>query len=235
MGKTSVTTELKSSIAASSLSEPSKRDELYKTTDDDEGSMNVAQYLLDMHDSKMTFDFCGGMMFQLVLTESLKSHLQAVSSSKKDQEQPHIFEATKSRMFQIPDYDKSATADNVRLFHGREIRKVPDAAGGMGFVLELSLANGNDPQGWTKEEIAGYDGWAHDVGRQWRTGAQYEEEGNGGFRERYGPQSFGLHHRFYLHMDNRNRMWLSAEDGCEGTPSSSGPDLMTNLSKMFGL
>ena len=25
--------------------------------------------------------------------------------------------------------------------------------------------------------------------------------------------------RFYLHFDKKNRLWLSAEDGCEGTPA----------------
>ena len=44
-------------------------------------------------------------------------------------------------MSQIPDYAKNGDADNARLFHGREIRQVPDAAGGMGFVLQLSRAS----------------------------------------------------------------------------------------------
>ena len=54
------------------------------------------------------------------------------------------------RMFGIPDYNKDAEADNIRLFHGREVRKVPNAAGGMNFVLHLSLANGDDPEGRLK-------------------------------------------------------------------------------------
>ena len=55
--------------------------------------------------------------------------------------QPEVFDASKGRMSQIPDYAKTGDADNVRLFHGREIRQVPDAAGGMGFVLQLSHAS----------------------------------------------------------------------------------------------
>jgi hypothetical protein len=27
---------------------------------------------------------------------------------------------------------------------------------------------------------------------------------------------FTLHHRFYFHTDGRGRLWLAAEDGCEG-------------------
>lgn len=34
--------------------------------------------------------------------------------------------------------------------------QVASAAGGMGFVLHLSLANGSDAEGWTKQEIAEY-------------------------------------------------------------------------------
>jgi hypothetical protein len=88
-------------------------------------------------------------------------------------------------------------------------------------VLQLSLANANDPEGWTKGEFEGYDGWGHDSGRDWRTGDRLEQEGFKGFRDRYGPKSFALNHRFYLHYDMLNRLWLSAEDGCEGTPAST--------------
>jgi hypothetical protein len=55
------------------------------------------------------------------------------------------------RMFMTPGYSQDAHADNVKVFHGREIRQVPNAAGGMGFVLQLSMAEG-DPEGWTAED-----------------------------------------------------------------------------------
>ena len=55
------------------------------------------------------------------------------------------------RMFMTPGYSQDADADNVRIFHGREIRQVPHASGGMGFVLQLSMAEG-DPEGWTPED-----------------------------------------------------------------------------------
>ncbi len=61
----------------------------------------------------------------------------------------------------MPGYVQTGDADNVRVFHGREVRKVPTAAGGHGFVLQLSHA-GEDPQGWTPQERAEYDGWGHD-------------------------------------------------------------------------
>ena len=54
-------------------------------------------------------------------------------------------------MFMTPGYSQDAHADNVKVFHGREIRQVPNAAGGMGFVLQLSMAEG-DPEGWTAED-----------------------------------------------------------------------------------
>jgi hypothetical protein len=187
---------------------------------------NMARNLVNLHDSKALFDFCGGMMFQLVLSKNLKDHfLKEISDNNINKEQPdvQVFDATKSRMHQIPNYVQDNAADNVRIFHGREIRKVKDAAGGMGLVLQLSLANGKDPEGWTQAEIDGYDGWGHDSGRTWRAGDRLEQEGFGGFREQFGPSSFALHHRFYLHLDAGDRLWLSAEDGCEGTPASANP------------
>lgn len=217
-------TMLKSSTTAE-LVEPSQRDAHY--------GKDIAQYLVDLHDAKATFDFCGGMMFQMVLSQQLREHLIQVAK-KKGEGQPVIFDATKPRMHQIADYEKSATADNIRMFHGREIRKVPDAAGGRGFVLQLSLANnGDDPEGWTPQEIEGYDGWGHDSARVWREGDRLEEEGFTAFKSQFGPEAFALHHRFYLHFDSANRMWLSAEDGCEGTPARS-ESVFAPLSNLFG-
>ena len=200
-----------SSTAASpsELVDPSYRDTNYAS--------NIGQYLVDLHDSKATFDFCGGMMFQLVLTDKLKQDLLAQNASEST---VVVYDATKMRMHQIPNYQQTADADNVRIFHGREIRRVPDAAGGMGMVLQLSSVE-NDPEGWTVPELEGYDGWGHDSGRTWRQGERLEQEGFKNFREKFGPSSFALHHRFYLHLDPFNRLWLSAEDGCEGTPAVS--------------
>eukprot|EP00566_Odontella_aurita_P000916 CAMPEP_0113547406 /NCGR_PEP_ID=MMETSP0015_2-20120614/12337_1 /TAXON_ID=2838 /ORGANISM="Odontella" /LENGTH=215 /DNA_ID=CAMNT_0000447955 /DNA_START=297 /DNA_END=944 /DNA_ORIENTATION=+ /assembly_acc=CAM_ASM_000160 len=207
--------------ATSDLYEPAKRDAQY--------GKNVAQYLLDLHDSKATFDFCGGMMFQLVLSDMLKDHLTKVAVDES-KDQPFIHDSSKMRMFRIPEYTQSADSDNARLFHGREIRQVPDATGGMGMVLQLSYAGGNDPEGWTPQEVEGYDGWGHDVGRTWRKGDRLEKEGFKSFREDFGKDAFSLHHRFYLHYDGSNKMWLSAEDGCEGTPAEA----RNFLSNLFG-
>lgn len=127
----------------------------------------------------------------------------------------------------------------------------------MGFVLQLSYAdpsgtledvssssvagkgadaawNGSpvDPQGWSKEEIATYDGWRSDQFRQWRKCSMYEGEGYSTFGSEFGNEAFGLNHRFFLHLDNQNRMWLSAEDGCEGTPAD-GNSLMKKLGGML--
>ena len=53
-------------------------------------SSNTAQYLLDLDSEAATFDFCGGMLFQLVLSDRLKSHLQSVALEKDGEDQPVI-------------------------------------------------------------------------------------------------------------------------------------------------
>ncbi len=201
--------------------EPTQRDAKY--------GGNVAQYLIDLHDTQTTFDFCGGMMFQLVLSPALRDHFMTLSTQFINDSlvQPtstsvSVADATKYRMHQLDSYQQSSAADNLGIFHGREIRQVPWARGNMGFVLQLSLADAKDPEGWTLSEITNYDGWGHDSGRDWRTGERLEQEGFHNFRDRFGPKSFALHHRFYLHWDSLNRLWLSAEDGCEGTPAGTG-------------
>lgn len=240
--------------SASYIVDPAERDRVY--------GANMAQYLLDLHDSQAVFDFCGGMLFQLDLTDALRQHLQNVvlasnnddDDSSKQQQQPILYESNKLRMHQLATYQKSSFADNVSYFHGREIRQVPTARGGMGMVLQLSLAppsdyalanHGNltpppkrvDPQGWSDAEMATYDGWGSDRGRVWRQGTDYEREGfEGGFRKKYGPKSFGLNHRFYLHKDFKGKMWLAAEDGCEGTPvlvNNNKPGPLESLMKRF--
>ena len=185
---------------------------------------NAARYLVDLHEKKAVFDFCGGMMFQLVLTDALVEKLKGPDAPKVV-----IHDAATRRMAQVPGYDKSNFADDATFFHGREVRKVPNAAGGMNFVLQLS-ASGEDKDGWVAGERDGYDGWGHDSSRVWRDGKRLEDEGVAGFRERYGPNSFTLNHRLYLHLDNTNQLWLSAEDGCEGRLVDPG-----EKKKLFGL
>lgn len=171
----------------------------------------------------------------VVLSDVLRDHLGKVAANGGDSsEQPTIAPSSQGLMSSLPNYEQSAAADNIQTFHGREVRKVRDAAGGMGFVLHLSLANGNDPEGWTAQEISGYDGWKHDVSRQWRTGDVLREEGFTNFKDKFGPDAFTLHHKFYLHYDGFNKMWLSAEDGCEGTPSGDG-GMMSKLKGILGL
>lgn len=214
------------SSSSSSLINPSEVHSTY-------GS-NVAKYLIDLHDAETTFDFCGGMMFQLMLSDQLYKHLKGIAEdSSSNKQQPIIYDMDKMRMQHIPDYTKSSQADNIRMFHGRELRNIPQAKGGFGFVLHLSYANeeGSDPEGWSKEEIQTYDGWKHDAGRQWRTADDYEREGFLGFKDKFHPKAFGLNHRFYLHYDRDGKMWLSAEDGCEGTPSLGG----NFINRFFGI
>eukprot|EP00418_Pyrodinium_bahamense_P008911 CAMPEP_0179103918 /NCGR_PEP_ID=MMETSP0796-20121207/48178_1 /TAXON_ID=73915 /ORGANISM="Pyrodinium bahamense, Strain pbaha01" /LENGTH=242 /DNA_ID=CAMNT_0020801845 /DNA_START=1 /DNA_END=729 /DNA_ORIENTATION=+ len=201
-----------SSLAAH-LIDPKARDARYGSP------LNVAQYLVDLHDSRAVFNFCGCLMFQLSLSPRLKEHLarvaQDVSCAKQ---QPKIFDASFDRLFKIEGYAKSPDADNMCIFHGREVRQVPTAAGGQECVLQLSLANEADPEGWTEREIGDYNGWAHDSQRPWRRGDQLEREGFEDFQAKFGEAAYALHHRFYLHLDGKGAMWLSAEDGCEGEP-----------------
>lgn len=174
------------------------------------GAPSTAQHLLDLHARRAVFDFCGGMLFELHLTEALRAHLATTPTP------PAVYDASVTRMHRLPGYSPSAAADNTRIFHGREVRKVPHAAGGHGFVLQLSLADGGDAEGWTPQEVGEYSGWQHDSQRTWRDAARLEAEGCAGVRERFGPAAFALHHRFYFHAGAGGELWLAAEDGCEG-------------------
>ena len=69
------------------------------------------------------------------MTEKLRDHLSRVGKGDGG-EQPTVFDASKPQMSDIPSYTKDSAADNVRIFHGREVRKVANAAGGMGFALQ---------------------------------------------------------------------------------------------------
>ena len=169
---------------------------------------DMAGRILKLANDKAVFDFCGGMMFQFVLSDKLRADLAAGN-------QPVVYDASKSRMKQIPNYSQSSEADDTNIFYGREVRKVPTAAGGMGFVLQLCSAT-DDPESWSPAEVSEYNGWAHDSGRKWRKAGDHEAEGNSIYKAKFGENAFGLHHRFYWHLDRSNGLWLSAEDGCEG-------------------
>mmetsp|Transcript_212 Transcript_212/g.724 ORF Transcript_212/g.724 Transcript_212/m.724 type:complete len:136 (-) Transcript_212:82-489(-) len=106
-------------------------------------------------------------------------------------------------------------------------RQVHSAAGGMGMVLQLSLAGEEeDAEGWTKKELSGYDGWGHDSSRKWNLAREADA-----FRAKWGAQAVTLQHRFYLHVDAQDNLWLSAEDGCEGYLAAAPPA----RPKVFGL
>lgn len=157
-------------------------------------------------------------MFQLILSDKLRDELLEVAKNRETD--VAVFDTSIDRMAKMPKYSQSAEADGIHIFHGREIRKVANAAGGMGFVLQLSSASSEDPEGWTPQERKEYNGWAHDSGRHWRRGDELHNEGYDSFRSKFGPSAFTLHHRFYWHVDRRGGLWLAAEDGCEGVLSS---------------
>ena len=180
-------------------------------------SINFAQKIVDLHDSKAVFNFCGGMMFQLVLSEKLRSDLIVKASTYASSPKSDVIlhDASCTVMSRIPNYRQTAEADEVGVFHGREVRKVVGAAGGMGFVLQLTSSN-DDPEGWSAAEIQEYNGWMHDTGRNWRKAGDHAKEGNELYGTKFGSSAFGLQHRCYWHLDRENGLWLSAEDGCEG-------------------
>merc|ERR1711907_200768 len=199
------------------LSDPTQRDKQYT---DPEGKRNIAAYLVDLHHARKVFKFCGSHQFQLVLSDALLEHLSlAAEQGAGSAGQPVVFDA--DQMCHIPNYTEfkgSAAADNVRVFHGREVRDSAGANGGQGKVLQLCMAGGEDAEGCTPAEVADYNGWQHDSGRTWRKAAEYELDGFASYSSKFGEGAFGLHHRFFLHWDSRGVMWLSAEDGCEGEP-----------------
>lgn len=111
---------------------------------------------MDCHDTPgVTFNFCGGMMFGLVLSPALRAHLGEVAiAGAGDPRQPKLYDASVARMSMKPDgYDKDASADDATVFHGREVRKVSAAPHGStsSMFIHLSLANGDDVEGWSAE------------------------------------------------------------------------------------
>ena len=180
---------------------------------------NWAQYMLDCESHPATtFNFCGGMKFGLSFTRKFRERLEtkARNFGETDDGNVVVQESNVSRMYMMDGYEQSAFADNESIFHGREVRKVSTFGEKSGMMIQLSLANEDDDEGWTKEEIEEYSGWLSDQQRKWRDGDALESEGVANFKTKYGPAAFTLHHRFYLHHDNIGGFWLSAEDGCEG-------------------
>ena len=204
---------------------PSERDRFYGNKD----NFKTAQYLVDLHDSEQVFNFCGSLLFQLKLSKKLREHLgniaKQTSSGQQRLSEPQVFSCY--RMSSMPGYSQSNFADNCTVFHGREVRNALGAKGGQGCVLHLSLASQGakessqgdaDPEGWTQAELKDYNGWATDSKRHWRPAGEQKTDGFSEYENMFGAGAYGLHHRFFLHWDKRNVMWLSAEDGCEGEP-----------------
>ena len=67
-----------------------------------------------------------------------------------------VQESNVSRMYMMDGYEQSAFADNASIFHGREVRKVSTFGEKSGMMIQLSLANEDDDEGWTKEEIVAF-------------------------------------------------------------------------------
>lgn len=176
--------------------------------------------------------------------KSACDHSAAIAAGSD--QQPVVFGASCTRMQATPGYARASDADCVSFFHGREVRQVEGAAGGMGMAMHLSDTE-DDPEGWSPQELADYNGWGHDSGRPWRCDCfpdflsifdsfrvmsglnlmhrnveSWASEGVSGTQERFGEAAFGLHHRLYLHLDRQNNFWLSAEDGCEGFAYDAG-------------
>ena len=88
---------LQSTTETSNLYVASSRRTTYKT--------NLAKYLVDLHDSRATFDFCGGMMFEFALSDKLRSRLLEVARSENASNQPVVADSSKRRMHQVRSTD----------------------------------------------------------------------------------------------------------------------------------
>ena len=74
-------------IDAEKLYDATKRQQTYQ--------QNTAQYLVDLSDSRATFDFCGGMMFEFKLTDKLRARLLGVSGEGSASLQPSVADSSK--------------------------------------------------------------------------------------------------------------------------------------------
>merc|ERR1719410_3358703 len=84
LSSSSITTKRMATMA-NYLTEPKERKIHYGTP------LNAAQYLVDLHDAKATFNFCGGMIFQFVLSEKLRDYLVNIVDENKGAQQPEIY------------------------------------------------------------------------------------------------------------------------------------------------
>ncbi|KAL3793576.1 hypothetical protein ACHAW5_002856 [Stephanodiscus triporus] len=201
------TTAGASSNSKSRMYVPSERDEHYGD--------NIARYLLDLNE-------------------------EVASSPHDPSRQPIVRPASQSLMNRVPDYERSSHADNIYADPYGTRTTTTSTSAVDGVVVPSgkgadSAWDGRavDDQGWSNEEIATYDGWRSDRVRQWRNARTYAAEGFDRFSEVFGDKAYGLNHRFFLHYDDRGRMWLCAEDGCEGTPSEGGRGLMGKIGGML--
>jgi len=74
-------------IDAEKLYDATKRRQFYQ--------QNIAQFLVDLSDSRATFDFCGGMMFEFKLSDKLRARLLGVSSEGSASLQPTVADSSK--------------------------------------------------------------------------------------------------------------------------------------------
>jgi hypothetical protein len=119
------------------------------------------------------------MKFGLSFTRKFRERLEtkARNFGETDDGNVVVQESNVSRMYMMDGYEQSAFADNESIFHGREVRKVSTFGEKSGMMIQLSLANEDDDEGWTKEEIEEYSGWLSDQQRKWRDGDALESEG----------------------------------------------------------
>ena len=53
---------------------------------------DFAAYLVDLHDNRGTFNFCSGMMFQIVLSEKLRGRLAASEAASWDKRSLGVYD-----------------------------------------------------------------------------------------------------------------------------------------------
>eukprot|EP00931_Biecheleriopsis_adriatica_P085734 TRINITY_DN60555_c0_g1_i1.p1 TRINITY_DN60555_c0_g1~~TRINITY_DN60555_c0_g1_i1.p1 ORF type:complete len:357 (-),score=54.35 TRINITY_DN60555_c0_g1_i1:12-1043(-) len=178
---------------------------------------NVAKYILDIERKQVYLHYFGeGQIFRLVLSPTLREHLQVVSNASDSEHMPiaHGLDQLSGGMCNWQDLlswtssDYGANAKDV--FYGREIRQAPGTL--YGNAIHLSLGPKEDPEGWTSAEMAeNFEFWQaiHEDGqsvaaadglRSFRKNIASQIGKT--FMQRWGTQITTKAHRFTLQMYN---------------------------------
>lgn len=175
---------------------------------------NKARYLLDLAAQGVYLHYYGDeQIFLLALSPKLKQRLEIVASEPTSPHMPTVYgvdalSGGTCDWSKIPWSTSSSGADAEHVFYGREIRQALKTQ--YGNAIHLSLGPGEDPEGWTDEEMEeNFKFWqaihkdGESVGdadglRQFRD--DIASKIGGTFKERWGSAVTTKAHRFALQM-----------------------------------